>query len=212
MWLPSCCAAGGEFFWNRKKVVYCTKLLAIGSIHPVRSIREEQEVVNAIDIAIVVIALLSGALGIYWGVIRQVLAVAGVVAASTVAGRYGVEIGDMIALALPDVALAQMLGFVVVFLGVASLVSLLATLLHHFVGTLTIRLLDRVGGALLGMFQALLACAVLVIAAATYPHELWYAAITSSRLAAPLVRAFSSVLILLPEAFRFAARMTFQVS
>ena len=40
---------------------------------------------NAVDIAIVAITLLSGALGIYWGVIRQVLSIAGVLTGAVVA-------------------------------------------------------------------------------------------------------------------------------
>jgi membrane protein required for colicin V production len=162
---------------------------------------------NSIDIAIVVIVLLSGALGIYWGVIRQVLAIAGTLAGVVAAGRYGPQAAESLLSFLTDGALAQALGFVLVFAAVSGAASLAASLLHRFVGLLFLGWLDHLLGGLLGVAQGGLVCAALLLAAAAYPHAAWAQALSASRLAPPVVAAAGAALLpLLPEAYGFAAQ------
>src|SRR5512147_2496735 len=101
---------------------------------------------NSVDIAIIVVVLLFGALGIYWGFIRQVLALAGLVAGVIFAGRYGASVADALSSFVSNDALARLLGFVLVVIGVSAAVSLLASLLHRFVGLLFLGWLDHLAG------------------------------------------------------------------
>jgi membrane protein required for colicin V production len=161
---------------------------------------------NTIDVAIVVVLLGSGALGIYWGMIRQVLSIGGVMAAVAAAGRYGPPAADSILSFMSDGALAQMLGFLLVFLAVSGAVSLLSSLLHELAGLLFLGWADHAIGGLLGLLQGLLVCTALLIAASAFPHSMWSPALGRSQLAAPLASLCGSLVLgLLPESYRFAA-------
>ncbi|HWQ13836.1 MAG TPA: CvpA family protein [Roseiflexaceae bacterium] len=163
---------------------------------------------NSIDIAIIVIVLLSGALGLYWGLIRQVLSVAGVAAGVVAAGRYGPQAAEALLSFITDGALAQALGFVLVFAAVSGAASLAASLLHRFVGLLFLGWLDHLLGGVLGAAQGALVSAVLLLAAAAFPHPAWAEALGASRIAPTVVGAASAVLLpLLPETYHFAAQM-----
>lgn len=162
---------------------------------------------NGIDVAIVVIMLLSGALGIYWGALRQVLSIAGVCAAVVVAGRYGTLATDALMSFVSDAGMAQALGFVLVFGAVSGLVSLAASLLHRYLGLLFLGRLDHLFGGLLGMAQGLLICVVLLLAASAFPTAEWSPALGESRFAAAVAGiAGGPILRLLPESYRFAAQ------
>jgi membrane protein required for colicin V production len=164
---------------------------------------------SSVDTFIVVVILLSGALGIYWGFIRQVLALAGLVAGLVFASRYGASVAVSLSSFIASDTLARVLGFGIVFIGVSAVASLLASLLRRFVGLLFLGWLDHVAGGLLGLLQGLLVCTVVLLAAATFPLALWASAVASSEFAPALVQAFSFLLPLLPDSFHVAAQMTF---
>jgi membrane protein required for colicin V production len=166
---------------------------------------------NSVDIVIIVVVLLFGALGIYWGLIRQLLALAGLVAGVIFAGRYGSAAADALASFISNDALAGLLGFTIVLAGVSALASLLASLLQRFAGLLLLRWLDYLAGGVLGLFQGLLACAVVSVLAVAFPLPFLSATIAASQIAATLVRVFSFMLPLLPTSFHLAAQMTFGV-
>jgi membrane protein required for colicin V production len=166
---------------------------------------------NSVDIVILIVALLFGALGVYWGLIRQVLALAGLIAGVIFASRYGVRAADALASFVADDARAGLLGFALVVVGVSALASLLASLLHRFAGLLFLSWLDNLTGGLLGMLQGLLACTVVVLLGIAFPLPFLSAAVAGSQFAPLLVRLFSFLLPLMPTSFHLAAQMTFGV-
>lgn len=160
---------------------------------------------NSVDVLLIFIALLFSALGFYWGMIRQVLAVVGLIAGIILAGRYGAVLANALAPFVQNESLASALGFVGVLLAVSAVASLLATLLRRFVGLLFLGWLDHVAGALLGFLQAALICTVLVAVGATFTDAFWSEALQMSRYAPVLLRIFGFILVLVPERFRIAA-------
>jgi membrane protein required for colicin V production len=166
---------------------------------------------HSIDIIIAIVALLFGALGVYWGLIRQVLALVGLIAGIVLAIRYSSAVGDALSSFVNNDTLALVLGFALVLIAVSSVTSLLASLLHRFVGLLFLGWLDHLIGGLLGLLQGLLACTVILLVAATFPLPLWMPAVADSQFAPALVGAFSFLLPLLPDSFHLAAQMTFGV-
>ncbi|MEN9934083.1 MAG: hypothetical protein RLZZ387_662 [Chloroflexota bacterium] len=162
---------------------------------------------NSIDFAIVIVILLSGALGIYWGLIRQVLAVAGAVTGVVVAGRYAPVAAESLASFISDGSLAQALGFVLVFAAVSGAASLLASLIHELVGLSFLGWADHLLGGVLGVAQGVLVSAALLVAAATFPYPVWSQALSESRYASVVAAAAGPLVIgLLPESYRFAAQ------
>ena len=166
---------------------------------------------NNIDIIIIIVALFFGALVFYWGLIRQVLALVGLIAGIVFASRYGGAVADALSSFVSSERLAGVLGFVIVLVAISSAASLLASLLRHFVGLLFLVRLDHLIGGVLGMLQGLLACTVILLLAVTFPLSLWTPAVADSLFAPTLVRAFSFLLPLLPDSFHLAAQMTFGI-
>jgi membrane protein required for colicin V production len=116
------------------------------------------------DIVILIVLLLFAALGMYWGLIRQVLALAGLILGVIVAGQFGSEVGAWLTSFVAEDRLAQVLGFLLTFLAVSMLASLLASLLRFFVGLLFLGWLDHLAGGLLGALQALFGASVILVA------------------------------------------------
>jgi membrane protein required for colicin V production len=164
---------------------------------------------SRLDSIIIVVVLLSGVLGIYWGFIRQVLALAGLIAGLVFASHFGASIADALSSFIASDALARVLGFGIVFVGVSTAASLLASLLRRFVGLLFLGWLDHLAGGLLGLLQGMMICTVVVLVAATFPLSLWASAVADSRFAPALVQSFSFLLPMLPDSFHVAAQMTF---
>lgn len=164
---------------------------------------------NSIDTILIVVILLFGALGIYWGFIRQVLAFVGLIAGIVLASRYGTNVADALSSFISSETLTRALGFLIVLIAVSSAASLLATVLRRFIGLLFLGWLDHLLGGLLGLLQGLLSATIVLVVAATFPNALWSTALGDSQIAPALVRVFGVLLQLLPESFRFAARITF---
>lgn len=157
---------------------------------------------STLDIVVVGVIVLSGLLGIYWGFIRQVLSVVGLVAGLVLAQRYGGRAADALASFSSNDALVQVLGFVFVLLAVSAVVSLLATLLRRFVGLLFLGWLDHLIGGVLGLLQGALLSTVLLLIVAFFSTEQFPEALASSRVAPQLVRVLGAlVLVFLPAPF-----------
>jgi len=160
---------------------------------------------STLDTLLVVVILLCGILGVYWGFIRQVLSVAGLIAGLVLASRYGERVADWLSSFITNNTVVQALGFLFVLIAVSATVSLLATLLRRFVGLLFLGWLDHLIGGVLGLVQGLLLSTVILLVAAVFPTEVFSNAVADSRVAPQLVRVIGSVvLIFLPAPFHLA--------
>jgi membrane protein required for colicin V production len=142
-----------------------------------------------------------GLLGVYWGLIRQVLSLAGLVAGIVLAGKYGSVVAGWLTSFTSDLPLANTMGFIFVLIAVSAAASLIASLLRFFVGLLFLGWLDHVLGGVLGVLQAVLAIAAVMVVAVTFPQPSWTEAIQSSQIALLLLRVGSLASTLLPEMF-----------
>ncbi len=166
---------------------------------------------NSIDIAVLVVIGISVAMGIYWGLIRQVLSLVGIFAGVLLAGRYGGDVAGWLSSFIDSAALAEALGFVVVLVAVSALASLLASLIHRFAGLLFLGWLDHLAGGVLGLVQGALVASVLLLMASAVPNETLSAALAGSQSAGVLLRVFGALLLLLPEELRSAAQLVFRL-
>jgi membrane protein required for colicin V production len=161
---------------------------------------------NGLDIILLIGAGVFVALGVYWGLIRQVLAILGLVVGVAMAGRYGPDVAAWLSSFISDPNLAGIVGFAVVLLLVSAIASLIASLLRIFVGLLFMGWADHLLGGLLGLIQAVLAGAALLIGMITFPSPAWSAAVEGSTLAAGLLRVGWALTALLPATFGAAVR------
>jgi membrane protein required for colicin V production len=161
---------------------------------------------NTLDYTILIGGALFIILGIYWGLIRQVLSLVGLVVGVAMAGRYGPDVADWLSSFVADPVFAGAVGFIAVLLLVSAAASLVASLLRIFVGLLFLGWIDHLLGGVLGLFQAALAAAALLLGMATFPLPAWSGALESSTLAEPLLRVGGIFTPILPELFQSTIR------
>lgn len=159
---------------------------------------------NNLDYAILIGAGLFGVLGLYWGLIRQVLSIVGLVVGVVAAGRYGPEVAAWLSSFVADPLLTGAIGFLGVLLLVSALASLVASALRIFAGLLFLGWLDHLLGGLLGLVQAGLAAAALLVAMVAFPLDVWSDAVATSALAQPLIQVGGVFSGVLPEYFQAA--------
>jgi membrane protein required for colicin V production len=161
---------------------------------------------NNLDYTILIGAGLFTLLGLYWGLIRQVLSVVGLVVGVAAAGRFGPEVGAWLSSFVADPMLAGAIGFLGVLLLVSAIASLAASALRIFVGLLFLGWLDHLLGGILGLVQAGLAAAVLLIAMVAFPLDAWSDAVATSALAQPLLQIGGAFGGMLPDYFQAAVQ------
>lgn len=149
---------------------------------------------NLLDAAIVIVLLLAGAAGLYWGMLRQVIALAALIAGLAAVGRYGGAAGDALVSYVADPAMAAVGGALIPLAAIAGGGSLLASALHEYAGLLLARSIDYLLGATLGVAHSALLIAALVTLGQTHPAAAWSPLIDQSMLAPALARMFSFIL------------------
>lgn len=145
---------------------------------------------SVLDIAIVLILTLACAAGIYWGALRQALALTGLVAGLAVAGRYGGAAGDAMTSYIADPAVAAIVGYSIPFVAVSGGASFLASLLHLAVGLRFGGRLDSALGVILGACHALMLLTAMLILLQTHPANSWSPIVQSSILSPLFIQTF----------------------
>jgi membrane protein required for colicin V production len=162
---------------------------------------------NTLDTLLVVVLMISAALGLYWGLIRQLLSVVGLIAGIVLATRYSERVADALSSFISNAMATQVLGFLFVLIAVSAAASLLATILRRSVGLLFLGWADHMLGGLLGLVQGALACTVILMIVALAPSDRFASALTDSRIVPLLARVAGFALLpFLPDSFHAAAQ------
>jgi membrane protein required for colicin V production len=119
--------------------------------------------IAALDWILLVVLLLSMALGAWRGLVYEVLSVLGWVAAFIIAQLYAASVGQMLPMSGATEALRYAAGFVITFIASAFAAGLLAWLAKKLIETVGLRPVDRTLGAFFGLLRG----AVILLAATT---------------------------------------------
>ena len=161
-----------------------------------------------VDLAVVFIMTMFAVLGFYWGAIRQLLAVTGLIASLVVAGRLAIQFAELIQVYVIDQSIAMVLAVVMIMLAVNGGASLLASLIQHRFGLIALGTLDHLIGGVLGFVQATIMLVGLMLILAAFPHQLWIDALRASTAVNLIVYLFGGmVLPVIPEPLQGAVRM-----
>ncbi|EFO79171.1 Colicin V production protein [Oscillochloris trichoides DG-6] len=161
---------------------------------------------NNLDVGLVIGAGVFVVLGMYWGLIRQVLSIVGLIVGVALAGQFGPNVADWLSSFIGDSRVAGIVGFVAVLVLVSSIASIAASLLRIFAGLLFLGWLDHLLGGVLGLIQAILAGAIILIGMITFPTPAWSSAVETSLLAGWIVQVGQFFTLMLPEMFDAAVR------
>ena len=143
---------------------------------------------NFLDILIGIILTLAGIAGYYWGLVRQILALAGLAAGLAVASQYGSDAADALMSFTANRAAAEVGGALTLLALVSGGASLLASLLQLYVGLIVFGKLDHGLGAALGIVHAALLITALGQVIRAYPLEPWATMVRDSTLASLLMQ------------------------
>jgi membrane protein required for colicin V production len=135
----------------------------------------------SVDGLMLVVLLLSSALGIWRGLVFEVLSLAGWLLAWLAAAFGGDALGAWMAVGEPDSLARTAAGFVVAFIGTLLLCALLARLAKALIAASPLSLMDRMLGAGFGVARGLLLLLVLVTVAEWTPivRATWWQGSTS---------------------------------
>lgn len=151
------------------------------------------------DYVLLGVLALSAFVGIWRGLVSEVLALVAWVAAFGVAWLYAAEVAQMLAGVIAEPAWRQVAGFALIFIGVLLLAAVLRFLLRELLRAAGLGPTDRFFGALFGVARGLAIAFVVVLAGGMLgvAKEPWWA---NSLFAPPLETAVVASKPWLPDA------------
>jgi len=124
------------------------------------------------DIAVIIALILSGLWSFCRGLIRELLSLLGLVAASVLAIRGYATVANVLAPFIAQEWVRQAIGFALIFLVVMAIAMVCSTLLRLIIRTVGLSVLDRLLGGLFGLAKVVLVASVLLIMASKFfPSE-----------------------------------------
>lgn len=167
---------------------------------------------NGLDWAIIAIIGLGTALGFYWGVIRQVLSIVGLVAGIAVASKNYESLAELLSGLFPTAPdMLKLVSFLLIITLVSLVVSAIATALRMFVGLLFLGWLDHVLGGALGLLQSTLLVSALLAAMTAFPAVGSTELVAGSQLAPRFDLPVRLSLPLMPERFKLPNQLMFDL-
>lgn len=150
------------------------------------------------DYAVIGIVALSLALGLWRGVVSELIALAAWVLAVMAALEFGGEAGDFLFFKIADPAIRALAGCALVFVVVLVAMSLVRLAVHSVVKALGLSLSDRLLGMFFGVARGVLVVMALVAAGGltSAPQQPWW---KQAALAPPLETAVLAAKPWLPD-------------
>jgi membrane protein required for colicin V production len=105
---------------------------------------------NWLDIVIIVTIVIAGVTGLWVGLIRAVLSLAGLVVGIILAGRYYLPLSEKLSF-IPQETAAKVVAFTIILLGVMAITLVLAWLLTKIASVTMLGWVNRLGGAVFGL-------------------------------------------------------------
>jgi membrane protein required for colicin V production len=161
---------------------------------------------NGLDFFVLTVVILSVAVGVYRGAIREVLHLAGWVVAFIFSSSFASQLAPYFADWMSEPAFRVALAWVAIFLGVLMVTSLLASLLTEVLHRFGLDGLNRVAGGAIGLARAGLVILVFTwLAGMTkFPQTAWW---KNSATAPWLTHVAMSLKTFLPESI--ASRISY---
>lgn len=133
-------------------------------------------ILTLFDFAVLGLIVVSLSIGVWRGVMSEILALIAWVAAFLAARAWGARVGELTATGLVDPLWRHVAGFLEVFVGVLVLFALARWLVTLMLKAVGLRPLDRVLGAIFGIARGVLVAwvAVLLSGFTALPQQDWW--------------------------------------
>jgi membrane protein required for colicin V production len=170
--------------------------------------RGQQRQMITVDLVIIIIIVIFTTMGFYWGAIRQLLAVTGLLASIVIASRFAPGVADALHGMIADDATAMLVAVLLIMMAVSGSASLLASLIQHYYGLIALGWVDHIIGALLGTLQAVLLTVMVLLVMAAFPNQGWVDMLRASSMVNLSVYVFGGVVLtFVPEPLQHALRI-----
>lgn len=152
----------------------------------------------AFDYVVLGIVAISLALGLWRGVVGEVIAIIAWIAAVMGALEFGTATGQAVFAGIVDPAIRALAGCTLIFVGILVAMALVRLAVRQMVKALGLSLSDRLLGMIFGLARGVLVVLVLVAAGGmtSAPQQPWW---QEAALAPPLETAVLAVKPLLPD-------------
>jgi membrane protein required for colicin V production len=161
-----------------------------------------------VDLVIIIVIVLFTTMGFYWGAIRQLLAVTGLLASIVVASRFAPSVADVLTVQISDDAIAMVVAVLLIMMAVSGSASLIASLIQHYYGLIALGWVDHIIGALLGTLQAVILSVMILLVMAAFPNQVWVDMLRASSMVNICVYVFGGVVLMfVPEPLQQALRI-----
>jgi membrane protein required for colicin V production len=153
---------------------------------------------NWLDIVIIVVVVIAALVGLRVGIIKTLLSVAGVVVGVVLAGRFSPWLGGRLTF-ISSTGVAKVAAFAIILVVVIIIFLVAAVLLNKILSAMLLGWVNRLGGAVLGLFLAEVFCGAVL--------TMWVkflgagSTVQDSVMARFLLDSFPVVLGLLPSDF-----------
>lgn len=125
---------------------------------------------NALDIVILIIIILTTAYGIWRGMVSQIFSIAGIVGGYFAAVHYYIPLSQH--LTFMDAGVARILSFILIFIACIVVAVIIAWLIGKVFKLPGLGLINSIGGAVVGFIKGFLIIALMVIfLVAILPHD-----------------------------------------
>lgn len=152
---------------------------------------------NWLDIVLIVSLVIPTVIGLRQGLIKSVLSLAGLIVGVILAGIFYETLAGLLTF-IPTVAIANIVAFIIILVGVMLIAAILAQLLKMVISAVMLGWVNHLGGAIFGFLMgAVLWSAIL----ATWVKFFGTGIVTESLIASVLLDKFPLILALLPEEF-----------
>lgn len=159
---------------------------------------------NWVDILIVISLVWFTFAAFHAGFIREVVTIAGAIAAVGLAGLLYTDLAKDVAVAIDDEQTSRIVAFAVIFGATVLASQLIASFLKQLVSMLFLGSLDHMGGAVIGFIKGVIFVEIALIFAITFPKLGVQNAVEGSVLAPLFLDVLPFLKALLPREFRDA--------
>jgi membrane protein required for colicin V production len=154
---------------------------------------------NWLDILIIVVLAVSVIGGLMAGIIKILFGVIGIIVGVVLAGRLGGPLADKLTF-ISDARTANILSFIVIMVIVLLIAGLLAYIFRKIAEGVMLGWINRIGGAVLGLFLGMILMAAILAVSVKYAG--FGGAVEDSWMAAFLLNKFPIVMGFLPGEFK----------
>ena len=130
---------------------------------------------NLFDYVLIAIVGLSMVLSLWRGFVREIISLTGLVAAFLIASRTSSIAGDFLSDWVANETLADIIGFIAIFVGIMLIVGLIGALIRKLVDKADLTATDRTLGIFFGLARGMLLIGLFFLIFSTYtkPDKAW---------------------------------------